>query len=77
MTFNEFIKAVTPEKVNSWWDNIAPTEAPEKVEEENWKYKLSKNGKILPFKYTVSELAIFCEIDFKSKDFSSNAANRE
>jgi hypothetical protein len=77
MTFNEFIKALTPEQVNSWWDTIAPKEAPEKVEEENWKYKLSKNGKILPFKYTVSELAIFCEIDFKSKDFSSNAANRD
>lgn len=77
MTFNEFIKALTPEQVNSWWNNIAPKEAPEKVEEENWKYKLSKNGKILPFKYTVSELAIFCEIDFKSKDFSSNAANRD
>lgn len=39
MTFNKFIKALTPEQVNSWWDTIAPKEAPEKVEEENWKYK--------------------------------------
>ena len=77
MTFNEFIKVLSPEQVNSWWDDIAPTEAPQKVEEENWKYKLSKNGKTLPFKYTISELALKYNLDFKSKDFSSNAANRE
>lgn len=77
MTFNEFIKAITPEQVTTWWDTIAPTEAPEKVEEENWKYKLSKNGKVLPFKYTVTSLALQYNLDFKSKDFSSNAANRD
>jgi 5-methylcytosine-specific restriction protein B len=77
MTFNEFIKAITPEQVSTWWETIAPTEAPEKVEEENWKYKLCKNGKTLPFKYTVTELALQYNLDFKSKDFSSNAANRD
>ncbi len=77
MTFNEFIKALTHEQVNTWWNTIAPTEAPDKVEEENWKYKLSKNGKTLPFKYTVSQLAISYNLDFKSKDFSSNVTNRD
>lgn len=77
MTFNEFIKAITPEQVNSWWETIAPTKAPKKVEEENWKYKLSKNGKILPFKFTISELANSYNLDFKSKDFSSNPTNRD
>ena len=77
MTFNEFIKAITSEQVNYWWNNIAPAEAPEKVEGENWKYKLSKNDKVLPFKYTISELAIYYKLDFTSKDFSSNAATRD
>lgn len=75
MTFNGFIKALTLEKVNIWWNTIAPTEAPEKVEDENWKYKLSKNGKSLPFKYTVKEIAKYAEIDFK--DFGSNVSNRD
>jgi hypothetical protein len=75
MTFNEFIKAITPEQVETWWNAIAPTEAPDKVAVENWKYKLSKNGKILPFKYTIKELAKYANIDFK--DFGSSSANRD
>lgn len=75
MTFNEFIKAITPEQVETWWSTIAPNEAPEKAEEDNWKYKLTKNGKIFPFKYTVKELAKFVNADFKY--FASNVGNRD
>lgn len=75
MTFSEFLKTITKDKVTTWWNTIAPHEAPEKAEEDNWKYKLSKNGKTLPFKYTVKELAKYANIDFK--DFASNVANRD
>lgn len=75
MTFNEFIKTITVEQVTTWWDTVGPNEAPEKAEDDNWKYKLSKNGKTLPFKYTVKELAKYASIDFK--DFASNVANRD
>ncbi|MEZ7507264.1 hypothetical protein [Flavobacterium sp. Arc2] len=74
MTFSEFLKTITKGEVTTWWNTIAPNEAPEKAEEDNWKYKLTKNGKTLPFKYTVKELAKYANIDFK--DFPSNVANR-
>ena len=34
MTFTQFIKQLTSEQVNTWWQTIAPNQAPEKVEEE-------------------------------------------
>lgn len=77
MTFTQFIKQLTSEQVNTWWQTIAPNQAPEKVEEENWKYKLIKNGKALPFKWSIAELAKHYNIPFSNKDFDSNVANRD
>ena len=77
MTFTQFIKQLTSEQVNTWWQTIAPNQAPEKVEEENWKYKLIKNGKALPFKWSIAELAKYHNIPFSNKDFDSNVANRD
>lgn len=77
MTFTQFIKQLSSEQVNTWWQTIAPNEAPEKVEEENWKYKLTKNGKALPFKWSIAELAKYHNISFSNKDFDSNVANRD
>lgn len=77
MTFIQFIKQLSSEQVNTWWQTIAPNEAPEKVEEENWKYKLIKNGKALPFKWSIAELAKYHNIPFSNKDFDSNVANRD
>ena len=77
MTFTQFIKQLSSEQVNTWWQTMAPNEAPEKVEEENWKYKLTKNGKALPFKWSIAELAKYHNIPFSNKDFDSNVANRD
>ena len=77
MTFTQFIKQLTSEQVNTWWQTIVPNQAPEKVEEENWKYKLIKNGKALPFKWSIAELAKHHNIPFSNKDFDSNVANRD
>lgn len=77
MTFTQFIKQLSSEQVNTWWQTIAPNQAPEKVEEENWKYKLTKNGKALPFKWSIAELAKHHNIPFSNKDFDSNVANRD
>lgn len=77
MTFTQFIKQLTSEQVNTWWQTIAPNQAPEKVDEENWKYKLTKNGKSLPFKWSIAELAKHHNIPFSNKDFDSNVANRD
>lgn len=77
MTFAQFIKQLTSEQVNTWWQTIALNQAPEKVEEENWKYKLTKNGKALPFKWSIAELAKHYNIPFSNKDFDSNVANRD
>lgn len=77
MTFIQFIKQLTSEQVNTWWQTMAPNQAPEKVEEENWKYKLTKNGKALPFKWSIAELAKYNNISFSNKDFDSNVANRD
>ena len=77
MTFTQFIKQLSSEQVNTWWQTIAPNEAPEKVEEENWKYKLTKNGKELPFKWSIAALAKYHNIPFSNKDFDSNVANRD
>ncbi|OXA73020.1 hypothetical protein B0A67_06140 [Flavobacterium aquidurense] len=76
MTFSEFINHLAPEQVNTWWNDIAPNTAPEKAEDENWKYQLSKNGKSLPFKWTIKELATYYIINFNLKDFSSTDLTR-
>lgn len=77
MTFTQFIKQLSSEQVNTWWQTIAPNQAPEKIEEDNWKYKLSKNYKALPFKWTITELAKYHNIPFSNKDFDSNVTNRD
>ena len=77
MTFTQYIKQLTSEQVDTWWQTIAPNQASEKVEEENWKYKLTKNGKALPFKWSIAELAKYYKIAFSNKDFDSNVANRD
>lgn len=77
MTFTQFIKQLSSEQVNIWWQTIAPNQAPEKVEEDNWKYKLIKNGKALPFKWSIAELAKHHNIPFSNKDFDSNVTNRD
>ncbi|PTT02201.1 hypothetical protein DBR27_11355, partial [Flavobacterium sp. HMWF030] len=76
MTFSEFIKQLTTEQVDIWWNTISPNEVPKNVEDENWKYHLSKNDKNFPFKWTVKELAAYYSIDFNLKDFSSTDLNR-
>jgi hypothetical protein len=76
MTFSEFINRLAPEQVDTWWNDIAPNTAPEKAEDENWKYQLSKNGKSLPFKWTIKELATYYIINFNLNDFSSTDLNR-
>lgn len=77
MTFNDFINWLKPEQVDYWWNSVALTNAPEKVENDNWKYKLKKNGKSLPFKWALKELATHYNIDFIVSDFGSSLANRE
>lgn len=77
MTFSQFLQQLTQNQVDTWWNTIAPMQAPEKVEEINIKYKLSKNGKSLPFKWAISELAKYYQIDFKNIDFDSNQINRD
>jgi hypothetical protein len=77
MTFTQFIKQLSSEQVNTWWQTMAPNQTPDKVEEENWKYKLTKNGKALPFKWSIAELAKHHNIPFSNKDFDSNVANRD
>lgn len=77
MTFSQFIQQLTQNQVSTWWQTVAPNQAPEKVEEINIKYKLSKNGKSLPFKWTIAELAKYYHIDFKNIDFDSNQINRD
>jgi len=73
MTFNKFIDKLNPEAVNEWWEEI-PSEAPTDAEDSNWKYKLSKNGKSLPFKWSMRHLAETINLDLNS--FSSNLENR-
>ena len=77
MKFSEFLKKLTKEQVNIWWDSIAPENAPKNIEENNWKYKLAKNNKSLPFKWAIDELAKYYNIDFSKKDFDSNVSNRD
>ena len=48
MKFSEFLKKLTKEQVNIWWDSIAPENAPKNIEENNWKYKLAKNKLKVP-----------------------------
>lgn len=76
MTFSEFINHLAPEEVDTWWNDIAPNTVPEKAEDENWKYQLSKNGKSFPFKWTIKELATYYNINFNLKDFSSTDLTR-
>ena len=73
MTFIQFIKQLSEEQVNTWWNTIAPNQ----VEEINWKYKLFKNGKALPFKWAIAELAKYYQINFTNKDFDSNVSSRD
>ena len=73
MTFNKFIDKLNPEAVNEWWEKI-PSEAPTDAEDSNWKYKLSKKGKSLPFKWSMRHLAETINLDLNS--FSSNLENR-
>jgi len=77
MTFTQFTQQLTQNQVDTWWKTVAPNQAPEKAEEINWKYKLTKNGKSLPFKWTIVELAKYYQIDFQNKDFDSNQATRD
>lgn len=77
MTFTQLIKQFTSSQVDTWWESIAPIQAPENVQDENWKYKLLKNHKTLPFKWSIVELAKHYGISFNSKDFHSSVANRD
>ena len=76
MTFTEFIKHLTKEQVDTWWESIVLTELPEDTKERGWKYNLSKNGKSLAFKWGVLQLAKFYNTDLDSNSFSSNASSR-
>lgn len=75
MTFTEFIKLLTREQVETWWNSISNYESMEEEIEPEWKYKLSKDGKQLPFKWVVRELAKHYELP--SVDFSSNDSTRD
>ena len=76
MTFTEFIKHLTKEQVDTWWESIVLTELPEDTKERGWKYNLSKNGKSLAFKWGVLQLAKFYNTDLDFNSFSSNASSR-
>lgn len=76
MNFTEFLKEISTEQVNDWWQNVAPDTAPQLVENDNWKYKLSKNGKSLPFKWSIAEIAKHNNIEFSIADFSSDLSSR-
>ena len=77
MTFAQFIKILTPEEVDYWWNTIAPTTAPKEAVDNNWKYNLSKNNKSLPFKWVIRELAIYYNINNGTLDFGSNNETRD
>lgn len=76
MTFTEFIKHLTKEQVDNWWEYIVLTELPENTKEHGWKYNLSRNGKSLAFKWGVLQLAKFYNTDLDSNSFSSNDSSR-
>lgn len=77
MTFSDLIKNLSLDQVNLWWTSIAPEKAPEIKEKNNWKYSLTKNAKVLPFKWVVEELAKYYKLDYSAKNFNSNLANRD
>jgi hypothetical protein len=76
MTFTEFLKLLTQEQVDAWWNTIVTVDTIEKVEDRGWKYKLSKNGKSFAFKWALKELAVYYDIDLDLKDFNSNDVTR-
>lgn len=77
MTFLELIKKLSPDQVNFWWESQAPEKAPEIKDKNNWKYNLTKYGKVLPFKWTVEEIAKYYQLEYSAKNFTSNLANRD
>lgn len=77
MTFAQFIKELTPDQVDYWWNTIAPTSAPKEAEDNNWKYNLSKNNKSLPFKWVIRELVKYYNINNGTLDFGSNIETRD
>ncbi|MGO4820578.1 MULTISPECIES: AAA family ATPase [unclassified Flavobacterium] len=74
MTFNEFIKVVTPQQVETWWNTIASSEAREKTEEDNCKYMLSKNSKTVPIEYAIDKLGQYFNADLH--DFANSVDRR-
>lgn len=74
MTFNEFIKVVTPQQVDNWWSTIAASEVPEKTEEDNCKYMLSKNSKTVPIEYAIKQLGESFNADLH--DFANSIDRR-
>ncbi len=72
MTFKEFVETTPVEEVNNFWNSIY--EVPQTAIDRNWKYSFKRDGKLVPVKWFIKELA-------KSKntevDFSSDDNNRD
>jgi 5-methylcytosine-specific restriction endonuclease McrBC GTP-binding regulatory subunit McrB len=73
MTLEEAIDHLSKEQVDEWWRN-APIKATESAKAKNWKYYLWKNGKRLPFKWSLNLL--FNDLLKKSIKINSDYATR-
>jgi len=74
MTFSQFIDSITKDQVEIWWNNQVTEIIPDEAEKAQWKYKLEKNGKKIPFNYAIRDLAKFYKLELD--DFSSNDDTR-
>ena len=63
MTFNEFIKAITPEQINQWWQTITLTVGTEKALEDSCKYMFSKDNKVISIESALKSLSDYLNAD--------------
>lgn len=72
MKFKEFVSSINTQEMLDFWDSII--EVPQEAIDRNWKYSFNKDGKLVPVKWFVKELAKSKNIHF---DFNSNYVNRD
>lgn len=72
MTFKDFLKVTEAREVNEFWDSINLVQ--QEAIDQNWKYSLERNGKVVPFKWFIKSLSKHKNIEV---DFGSNSENRD
>lgn len=72
MTFKDFLKVTEEREVNEFWDSINLVQ--QEAIDQNWKYSLERNGKVVPFKWFIKSLSKHKNIEV---DFGSNSENRD